>query len=119
MTPDAPAPHAEPVEPHRYQLWFEQFRDMAVMALSLAGGGITLLGTIFAGTPRPVSAFFAVFLFFVGALIALVAQTKVVGLADEGKPPDASLRRLRTIAFGCIGGGVGAFFSFAMRAMLR
>lgn len=119
MPPAPPAPHDDPVEPHRYQLWFEQFRDMAVMALSLAGGGITLLGTIFAGVTRPAAGFLAILLFFVGAITALVAQTKVVTLSDEGKPPSPELKTLLRIAFGCLGGGVGVFFSFAVRALSR
>lgn len=108
-----------PVEPHRYQLWFEQFRDMAVMGLSLAGGGITLLGTIFASAPRPVAGFLSILLFFVASITALVAQAKVVALSDAGEAPGPELHRLRRMAFGCIGGGVGVFLAFAARTLMR
>jgi hypothetical protein len=107
------------VESHRFQLWFEQFRDIALMALALAGGGITLLGSIFATTPKKASAFISIVFFAASAVTALFAQTRVVELADRGEYPGRDMHRLRSIAFGLIAAGCSAFLTFAFTALQR
>ena len=106
-------------EAHRFHLWFEQFRDMALMALALAGGGITLLGSVFANTPKKASAFVAIVLFGASAVTALYAQSKVVEHADEGTFPGAPIKRLRSICFALMAGGCGAFLTFTFLALRR
>jgi hypothetical protein len=106
-------------EAHRFHLWFEQFRDIALMALALAGGGITLLGSVFASSPKKASAFVAIIFFSASAVTALYAQSKVVEHADEGTFPGEPIRRLRSICFALMGGGCGAFLTFTFLALRR
>ena len=106
-------------EPHRFQLWFEQFRDLSLMALALGGGGITLLGSIFAQTPRKAAAFVAIVFFTASAITSLYGQTKVVEHADAGTFPGKDMDRLRSICFGLIAAGCGSFVAFALLALRR
>jgi hypothetical protein len=117
ITPSHHAIAAPPTEPHRFQLWFEQFRDIAVMALDLAGGAITLLGTIFSSEPRRGSGFVAVVLLGFAAVTATLGQVAVVDLADRAQPIDRRTRRFRTVALTLLGAGVGAFVTFALRSL--
>jgi hypothetical protein len=103
----------------RLTLWFEQFRDIAVMGVALTGGVITLLGTVFAGVRIRGSVVVAI-TFLVGAAItAVVGQTHVVDLADRGAEPDARLHKLRKYAFMLLAGGFGAFIAFALMTFMR
>ena len=101
----------------RLQLWFEMFRDLALIQLALAGGIITLIGTVFVDAPRRPSAFMGVIMLGVGAVSALVAQVHVVDLSDKGLPPDKHLRLLRGLALMMLGAGSAAFVLFALRGL--
>jgi hypothetical protein len=107
------------IQAHRFHLWFEQFRDMALMALALAGGSITLLGSVFAGTPKKGSAFVAVLLFGASAVTALHAQSQVVEHADAGTFPGPPIKRLRSICFALLAAGCGAFLTFVFLSLRR
>src|SRR5688572_25800363 len=101
----------------RLQLWFEMFRDLALIQLALASGIITLIGTVFVDAPRRPSAFVGVILLGLGAISALVAQSHVVDVSDKGLPPDKSLRILRNTSMLVLGAGGGAFVMFALRGL--
>jgi hypothetical protein len=105
------------VRTSRLQLWFEQFRDLALIELALAGGIITLLGTVFQDAPRRGTAFAGIIALGLGAICALVAQTHVVDLSDRGLGPDKYLKRLRNFALLLLGVGGGAFVMFSLRAL--
>jgi len=112
----------EPEEPRggvdapRLQLWFEQFRDLAFIELALAGGVITLLGTVFDEAPNRGRGFIAIILLGLAAILALVAQAHVVDLSDAGKSPDKYLKWLRNFSMLLLGAGTGAFVMFVLRA---
>jgi hypothetical protein len=101
----------------RLQLWFEMFRDLALIQLALAGGIITLIGTVFVDAPRKPSAFVGVIMLGVGAVSALIAQVHVVDLSDKGLPPDKHLRVLRAVSLMMLGAGGAAFVMFALRGL--
>lgn len=105
--------------PHRTQLWFEQFRDLAFISLALAGGVLTMLGTIFAAAPGLAVGFIALGWFVLGAIAALFGQSEVVAQADLGRVPGQRARRLRTAVYGCLGAGAGMFLSFAVLTLTR
>jgi hypothetical protein len=108
-----PAP--DPVE--RLKLWFDLFRDLALIELALAGGIITLMGTVFADAPRRGSAFVGVIALGLGAVCSLIAQSHVVDLADKRAGPDKQLRYLRAASLLLLGMGSGAFVMFALRGL--
>lgn len=119
MTPDGERAQPEagpPTESHRYQLWFEQFRDIAVMAAALAGGAITLFGTVFSTVARRPSSGLTIALFVAAAIVALMGQSAIVDAADRGEPPGLRIRRLRSLGLSLMGAGAGAFLMSAMRA---
>jgi hypothetical protein len=101
----------------RLQLWFEMFRDLALIQLALAGAIITLIGTVFVEAPRRASAFVGVIMLGVGAVSSLVAQSHVVDLSDKGLPPDKYLRGLRGVSMMLLGAGGAAFILFALRGL--
>lgn len=120
--PDPPAVSTtppDPASPHRTQLWFEQFRDLAFISLALAGGVLTLLGTMFAAVPSRAVGFVALAWFVVGAIAALFGQSEVVAQADLGQPPGQRARRFRTAVYGCLGAGAGMFLAFAVLSLTR
>jgi hypothetical protein len=112
LSPETPAPHAS-----RLQLWFEQFRDLALIELALAGGIITPMGTVFEDAPRRGSAFVGVVALGLGAICSLMAQAHVVDLSDAGKPPDKRLQRLRAASLVLLGSGAASFVVFALRGL--
>jgi len=122
-SPSAPAPTSTPApgpcdyNPQRLHLWFEQFRDMALLSLTLAGGAITLLGTLFATAPKRGSALLSIVFFGAAAIGALAAQIGVVDLSDRGEAPTPHLRMLRVVVLLLLGAGVGAFGMFAVRQL--
>ena len=101
----------------RLQLWFAQFRDLALIELALAGGIITLMGTVFEEAPRRGGAFVGIIALGLGAIAALVGQTHVVDLADQSKDPDKTLKSLRVVALVLLGMGSGSFVMFALRGL--
>jgi hypothetical protein len=101
----------------RLQLWFELFRDLALIELALAGGIITLMGTVFEAAPRRTGAFVGVVALGLGAVCSFVAQTHVVDLSDTGRAPDTKLKALRAISLTLLGGGAGSFVMFALRGL--
>ena len=101
----------------RLQLWFEQFRDLALIELALAGGIITLMGTVFDAVPNRTGPFVGVVSLGFGAIISLVAQTHVVDLSDKGLGPDNKLRHLRSASVLLLGVGGAAFVMFAVRGL--
>jgi hypothetical protein len=101
----------------RLQLWFEQFRDLALIELALAGGIITLMGTVFQEAPRRGGAFVGVVALGLGAVCSLVAQAHVVDLSDLGKGPDQKLKILRMTTLLLLGVGSGSFVMFALRGL--
>ena len=103
----------------RLTLWFEQFRDIAVMGVALTGGVVTLLGTVFAGVRIRGSVVVAIAFLIAAAVTALVGQTHVVDLADRGAEPDARLHKLRKYAFLLLAGGFGSFIAFALMTFMR
>lgn len=88
----------------RLQLWFEQFRDLAFIELARAGGVITLLGTVFHDSQYRGRAMVSVAFLSLAGTTALIAQSRVVDLSDEGQPPDNWLRRLRAASLTLRGG---------------
>lgn len=117
VTTATPPGEPSPDSVQRLKLWFELFRDLALIELALAGGIITLIGTVFAEVPRRGGAFVGVIALGLGAVCSLLAQTHVVDLADKGQGPDAWLRRLRAASLLLIGMGSGAFVMFALRGL--
>jgi hypothetical protein len=103
----------------RHTLWFEQFRDIAVMAVALSGGIITLLGTVFSGIRVRGSVVIALGLLIGAAVSALIGQTHVVDLSDRGVDPDARAHKLRKVAFALLAAGCGAFLAFALMSFVR
>ena len=101
----------------RLQLWFELFRDLALIELALAGGIITLMGTVFEAAPRRTGAFVGVIALGLGAVCAFVAQTHVVDLSDAGLSPDKKLKALRATSLVLLGVGAGSFVMFALRGL--
>jgi hypothetical protein len=101
----------------RLQLWFELFRDLALIELALAGGIITLMGTVFQDAPRRGGAFVGVIALGLGAIASLIGQAHVVDLSDSGRAPDKQLRTLRVITLVLLGVGAGAFVMFALRGL--
>jgi hypothetical protein len=122
MSDDSEPPTSHLPEPTghlaaRWQLWFELFRDLALIELALAGGIITLMGTVFQEAPRRGSAFVGVVALGIGAICAFIAQAHVVDLADAGEAPDKRLKALRTISLVLLGAGAGSFVMFALRGL--
>lgn len=119
VAPTEPAVTATSTHAHRTQLWFEQFRDLAFISLALAGGALTMLGTVFAAAPGRRVGFIALAWFVAGAIAALFGQSEVVAQADLGLPPGRRARRFRTAVYGCLGAGAGMFLSFAVLSLTR
>ena len=101
----------------RYQLWFEQLRDLAVFCLALAGSIITLLGTVFAEARGRGGPLIAVTALGLGGFLAVMAQQRLVDLAERDEVPDRRLRVMRGVIFALLGTGLGAFLSFAVDAL--
>jgi hypothetical protein len=101
----------------RLQLWFELFRDLALIELAMAGGIITLMGTVFVDVPRRGGAVVGVAALGLGAICSLIAQTHVVELSDKGHAPDKWLRNLRAATLVLLGAGAGSFVMFALRGL--
>jgi hypothetical protein len=106
-------------EPGTLTLWFEQFRDIAVMGVALTGGVITLLGTVFTGIRIRPSVVVSIAFLIGAAVTALIGQTHVVDLAERSAGPDGQLRKLRKYAFLLLAGGFGAFIAFALMTFVR
>jgi hypothetical protein len=79
----------------RLQMWFELFRDLALIEVALAGGILTLMGTVFEAAPRRTRTFAGVVSLGLGAVCSFVAQTHVVDLSDTGRAPDTKFKTLR------------------------
>lgn len=117
MPPDTPAAVPAPFDNQRLQMWFELFRDLALIELALAGGVITLLGSVFADVPRRPSAFLAIVFLALAAVCAMAAQSHVVDLMDKQRGPDKVLIWLRAASYTLLGAGAGGFMMFALRAL--
>jgi hypothetical protein len=112
-----PSDHGPESNRVRLHLWFEQFRDLALIELALAGGVITLLGTVFNDTRFRARGMVSVVLLGAAAVAALIAQSHVVDLSDKGLAPDTWLHRLRATSMVLLGAGTGAFAMFTLRAL--
>lgn len=97
--------------------WFEQFRDLGVLAVALSGGALTLFGTVMSGATRQPSSVLGIVLLCAAAVTALIGQSTTVDAYERDDCPLHRLQRLRRIAMALLGAGAGSLLVSALRAL--
>ena len=91
------------------QLWCEQFKQLAWLGVTAAGGGLVLLQAGY--LEASLRAGGAVMLFALAAAVALVGQDRLVDRITEGKDIGRGVRGFRLAASALLGVGAGALLS--------
>ncbi len=113
--PPTPVPPVAAAEPsHRpsdivCQLWCEQFKQLAWLGVTAAGGGLLLLQAGY--LDASVRAGGAVIVFALAAAVALLDQDRLVDRITEGRDIGRAVRMFRVVATTLLGAGAGALLS--------